>query len=86
VDDLRRKYHRAINTAKTVGLSGFVGERDGRLFIKGTVRTQEHAARIWSAIKNVQTWRNEVVAVIEIRGGSVGQGVAHTEAAEDELA
>jgi hypothetical protein len=86
VDDLRRKYQQAINTAKTVGLSGFVRERDGRLFIKGTVRTQEHAARIWSAIKNVQTWRNEVVAVIEIRGGSVERSVEHAEAAEDEPA
>jgi hypothetical protein len=85
VDDLRQKYDRAISTAKSAGLSGFIGERDGRLFFRGTVRTQEQATRIWSAIKSVPTWRKEVVADIHIEGGSVGRG-GYTRIAEDEPA
>jgi hypothetical protein len=66
VEDLRRKYTRAISIAKNVGLTGFIGERDGRLFFKGSVGTQDHAARIWSAIKDVPSWRYEVVADIQV--------------------
>ena len=64
--ELRQKYRNAINTAKKAGLTGFVGERDGRLLIKGSVPTEEEAVRIWTAIKSVPTWRNEVVADIRI--------------------
>ena len=66
MEDLRRKYTRAINIAKNVGLTGFIGERDGRLFFKGSVGTQDHAARIWSAIKDVPSWRYEVIADIQV--------------------
>ena len=66
MEDLRRKYTRAINIAKNVGLSGFIGERDGRLFFKGSVGTEDQAARIWSAIKDVPSWRYEVVADIQV--------------------
>jgi hypothetical protein len=67
VEDLRRKYKRAIMTAKDAGLSGFIGERDGRLFFKGTVGTPEQAMRIWTAIKQVPSWRNEVIGDIQVR-------------------
>jgi hypothetical protein len=67
VEDLRRKYKRAIITAKDAGLSGFIGERDGRLFFKGTVGTPEQATRIWLAIKEVPSWRNEVIGDIQVR-------------------
>lgn len=68
MEDLRRKYKRAINTAKNAGLAGFIGERDGRLFFKGSVGTHEQAARIWTAIKDIPTWRYEVIADIEVLG------------------
>ena len=68
MEDLRRKYRRAINTAKNAGLAGFIGERDGRLFFKGSVGTHEQAARIWTAIKDIPTWRNEVIADIQVLG------------------
>lgn len=85
MEDLRRKYERAISIAKSAGLSGFIGERDGRLFFRGTVRTHEQATRIWSAIKSVPTWRKEVVADIRIEGGSAG-GNGYAGIAEDEPA
>ena len=68
MEDLRRKYRRAISIAKHVGLAGFIGERDGRLFFKGSVGTHDHVARIWSAIKEVPSWRNEVIADIQVLG------------------
>ena len=66
MDDLRRKYKQAIAVAKTSGLTGFVGERDGRLFFKGSVQTHEQAVRLWNAIKDVPGWRNEVIADIQV--------------------
>ena len=51
---------------------GFVDERDGRLFIKGTVRTQAQANEIWMAIKHIPTWRYEVIADIHVDAGGVG--------------
>jgi hypothetical protein len=81
VEDLRRKYKRAIMMAKNAGLAGFIGERDGRLLFKGSVGTPEQAARIWAAIKDIPTWRYEVIADIQVtsfdlrnpsRGGSTG--------------
>jgi len=66
VEDLRRKYKQAIALAKTSGLTGFVGERDGRLFFKGSVQTHEDAVRLWHAIKDVPGWRNEVIADIQV--------------------
>ena len=86
MDDLRSKYQRAIAAATNAGLTGLIDERDGRLFFKGTVRTQEQAARIWTAIKNVSTWRNEVVANIEIGGGAGSRHLSRTGAVEDEPA
>ena len=68
MEDLRRKYRRAIITATDAGLSGFIGERDGRLFFKGTVGTPEQVTRIWTAIKEVPSWRYEVTGDIQVRG------------------
>ena len=66
MDDLRRKYQSAIIASRKAGLAGFIDERDGRLFIKGSVRTQTQANEIWIAIKHVPTWRYEVVADIHL--------------------
>jgi len=72
VDDLRRKYQSAIAASRNAGLIGFVDERDGRLFIKGTVPTQAQANEIWTAIKHIPTWRYEVVADIDVDAGRAG--------------
>ena len=72
MDDLRRKYQAAIVASRNAELAGYVDERDGRLFIKGTVRTQAQANDIWIAIKHVPTWRYEVVADIHVDVGRAG--------------
>ena len=65
---LREKYNHAIQTAKNLRFQGGADERDGKLYFKGTVNTQDEANRIWDAIKTVPTWQQEVVAEIRATG------------------
>jgi nucleoid-associated protein YgaU len=67
---LTGKYKYAVETAKGFNLDGSTEERDGKLFIKGTVQTQEQANKIWDAIKTIPDWKTEVVADIKAAGGS----------------
>jgi nucleoid-associated protein YgaU len=62
---LRDKYSHAIQTAKGFGMQGNAEERDGKLYFKGTVQTQDQANKIWDAIKTVPSWSQEVVADIK---------------------
>lgn len=62
---LREKYNHAIQTAKGLHMEGSADERDGKLYFKGTVKTQEEANKIWDAIKTVPEWRAEVIAEIQ---------------------
>ncbi len=67
---LTGKYRYAIETAKGFNLQGGAEERDGKLYFKGTVATQEEANKIWDAIKTIPTWPDEVIADIKATGGS----------------
>jgi nucleoid-associated protein YgaU len=67
---LTGKYKYAVETAKGFNLDGTTEERDGKLFIKGTVKTQEQANKIWDAIKTIPDWKTEIVADIKAAGGS----------------
>jgi nucleoid-associated protein YgaU len=72
---LRDKYNTAIQTAKGFRMDGSAEERDGKLYFKGTVASQDEANRIWDAIKTVPTWSQEVVADIKATGqGSSAAG------------
>jgi nucleoid-associated protein YgaU len=62
---LRDKYNHAIQTAKNFRMQGGAEERDGKLYFKGTVNTQDEANKIWDAIKTVPTWNQDVVADIQ---------------------
>jgi nucleoid-associated protein YgaU len=62
---LRDKYNHAIQTAKNLRMQGGADERDGKLYFKGTVNTQDEANKIWDAIKTVPTWSQEIVADIQ---------------------
>jgi len=70
---LTGKYKYAVETAKGFNLDGTTEERDGKLFIKGTVKTQEQANNIWDAIKTIPDWKTEIVADIKAAGGSCAQ-------------
>ena len=65
---LRDTYAYAIQTAKGK-FSGNAEERDGKLHFKGTVATEAEKNEIWSAIKTIPTWQNDIVADIQVTGG-----------------
>ena len=73
---LREKYNHAIQTAKGLHMEGSADERDGKLYFKGTVKTQEEANKIWDAIKTVPEWRAEVIA--EIQAAAAAAAAART--------
>ena len=65
---LRDKYAQAIQKAKGK-FDGSAEERDGKLYWKGTVKSEAEANEIWNAIKTVPDWRNDIVADIKVTGG-----------------
>jgi nucleoid-associated protein YgaU len=67
--ELRGRYKHAIETAKSFGMQGSAEEREGKLYFKGTVQTQEQANKIWDAIKTIPTWQQDIVADIQAVGG-----------------
>jgi nucleoid-associated protein YgaU len=74
--ELRGRYKYAIETAKGFGMQGSAEERDGKLYFKGTVQTQEQANKIWDAIKTIPTWQQDVVADIKAVGGGPSPAAA----------
>jgi nucleoid-associated protein YgaU len=77
---LREKYNHAIQTAKSFGMQGSADERDGKLYFKGTVQSQDQAKKIWDAIKTVPTWQKEVVADIKSTGAGAATQTPQREA------
>jgi nucleoid-associated protein YgaU len=65
---LRDTYSYAISTAKGK-FQGNAEERDGKLYFKGTVPTEAEKNEIWTAIKTIPTWQNDIVADIKVTGG-----------------
>ena len=79
---LTGKYKYAVETAKGFHLDGTTEERDGKLFFKGTVQTQDQANKIWDALKTIPDWKNEIVADIQATGGAATGGAQASSAAE----
>ena len=67
---LRDKYSYAIQTAKDLHMEGSAEERDGKLYFKGTVPSQDQANKIWDAIKTIPTWAQDVVADVKATGAA----------------
>jgi len=65
---LRDTYAYAIQTAKGK-FHGNAEERDGKLHFKGTVATEAEKNELWTAIKTIPTWQNDIVADIQVTGG-----------------
>ena len=72
---LRDTYAYAIKTAKGK-FDGSAEERDGKLHFKGSVKSEAEKNELWSAIKTIPTWRDDVVADIEVKGGGGGTATA----------
>ena len=50
---LRGKYTYGIETAEKLWSGGSVEEKDGKLYLRGTVHTQNEVNQIWNALKTV---------------------------------
>ena len=72
---LRDTYSYAIQTAKGK-FNGSAEERDGKLHFKGTIATEEQKNELWNAIKTIPTWRDDIVADIQVTGGPAGATAA----------
>jgi nucleoid-associated protein YgaU len=73
---LTGKYKYAMETAKNFHFDGTTEERDGKLYLKGTVQSQDEANKIWDALKTIPDWKNEIVADIKATGGGAAAGGA----------
>ena len=65
---LRDTYSYAISVAKGK-FDGSAQERDGKLHFVGSVRSEAEKNEIWSAIKTIPSWRDDIVADIKVTGG-----------------
>jgi nucleoid-associated protein YgaU len=65
---LRDKYAYAIQTAKGK-FDGSAQEKDDKLHWVGSVKTEAEKNEIWTAIKTIPDWRNDIVADIQVTGG-----------------
>ena len=65
---LRDTYSYAIQTAKGK-FNGNAEERDGKLYFKGTVASEAQKNELWDAIKTIPSWKNDIVADIQVTGG-----------------
>lgn len=74
---LRDTYAYAISQAKGK-FHGNADERDGKLHFKGTVATEDDKNEIWTAIKTIPSWREDVVADITVTGGAAAGASART--------
>ncbi len=70
---LRDKYAYAIQTAKGK-FDGNATEEAGKLHFAGSVKTEADKNEIWTAIKTIPEWRDEVVADITVTGGGAAAG------------
>ena len=66
---LRDKYNHAVQTAKNLRMDGSAEERDGKLYFKGTVKSEDEKNQLWTALKTVPDWQKEVVADIKVAPG-----------------
>jgi nucleoid-associated protein YgaU len=85
--DLRAKYDQAIQTAKRLGFQGAATQEGDKLHFKGTVGSKDEENQIWSAIKTVSDWKNDINAEITVNAAqAVGtSGRSYTVKAGDTL-
>jgi nucleoid-associated protein YgaU len=77
---MRDTYAYAIQTAKGK-FHGNAEEHEGKLHFKGSVATEAEKNEIWTAIKTIPTWQNDIVADIQVTGGPAAAAAAPTAAA-----
>ena len=84
---LRDTYAYAIQQSKGK-FHGSAEERDGKLHFKGTVATEAEKNEIWTAIKTIPSWKDDIVADIQVIGGpsaAASKGTTYTVKSGDTL-
>lgn len=64
---LREKYGHAVEIARRLRMDGSAAERHGKLYVRGTVNTEDEKNQILDAVMTVPGWQEEVVADIQVR-------------------
>src|SRR5262245_59831580 len=77
---LRDKYAQAVTTAKSLRMDGSAEEKDGKLYFRGTVKSEDEKNQIWNALKAVPDWQKEVVADIRVKAVAAAQQPAPSQA------
>jgi nucleoid-associated protein YgaU len=72
---LRDKYAYAIQQSKGK-FDGSAQEKDGKLYFTGSVKTEAEKNEIWTAIKTIPDWKDEIVADIKVTGGGAPAAAA----------
>ena len=75
---LRDTYSYAISVAKGK-FDGSAQERDGKLHFVGSVKSEADKNEIWTAIKTIPSWQNDVVADIKVTGGGGGAAASRSQ-------
>jgi nucleoid-associated protein YgaU len=79
--DLRAKYDHAIQVAKSLRMEGSAVEREGKLYVNGTVKSEDEKNQIWNALKTVPDYQREVVADIKVVAQAMAAGAGGASAA-----
>ena len=83
---LRDKYSQAVMTAKNLRMDGSAEEKDGKLYFRGTVNSEDEKNQIWNALKTVPDWQKEVQADIRVKAGAPAQAQAPAQSASTSAA
>jgi len=70
---LRDKYSQAVMTAKNLRMDGSAEEKEGKLYFRGSVNSEDEKNQIWNSIKTVGDWQKEIVADIRVKPGAAQQ-------------
>ncbi len=74
---LRDKYAYAISTAKGK-FDGSANEEGGKLHFVGTVKSEDDKNALWTAIKTIPEWKDEVEVDIKVTGGGAASSAGAT--------
>jgi nucleoid-associated protein YgaU len=72
---LRDTYAHAISVAKGK-FDGSAQEKDGKLHFVGSVQSEDQKNELWTAIKTIPSWKDDIVADIKVKGGGAPAAAA----------
>ena len=77
--DMRQKYDKAIQVAKGLRMQGSADEKNGKLYVTGTVNSEDEKNQIWNAIKTVPDWQTDIIADIRVSASAAAAAAAEAD-------